>query len=46
MNTTARKIAKDMSKTIDGEDEDGVVQHRERSRAARQPEGRSKARDD
>mmetsp|Transcript_29483 Transcript_29483/g.39217 ORF Transcript_29483/g.39217 Transcript_29483/m.39217 type:complete len:125 (-) Transcript_29483:292-666(-) len=35
MSTSARKIAKDMSKTIDSEDEDGIVQHREKSRATR-----------
>lgn len=35
LSTTARKIAKDMTKTIDSDDEDGIVQHRERSRATR-----------
>ncbi len=34
LSTSARKINKDMEKTIDSEDEDGIVQHRERSRAA------------
>ena len=35
MSTSARKIHRDMTKTIDSEDEDGIVQHRERSRATR-----------
>lgn len=39
ISTSDRKIAKDINKTIDSEDEDGIVQHRERSRATRVREG-------
>jgi len=39
MSTSARKIRNDMEKTIDSEDEDGIVQHRERSRATHKREG-------
>lgn len=39
MSTSARKIKNDMEKTIDSEDEDGIVQHRERSRATHKREG-------
>ena len=45
MSTSARKIAKDMSKTIDSEDEDGIVQHREKSRATRMREEVSSMKD-
>ena len=45
LSTSARKINKDMEKTIDSEDEDGVVQHRERSRAAHKRRDGSEVKD-